>query len=129
MVSTTATTWTAVSDYLKPPVTSKKADALRKLITEAPRFIATIAPVHPARNVQMRSDPGPQAIRSDLFLSGEDTVAHRVEGLLPDAGSMLIGAKKKVGKSLFLINLARQIARGEPFLGRESSHLKDTYAL
>jgi hypothetical protein len=42
---------------------------------------------------------------------------------------MLIGAKKKVGKSLFLINLARQIARGEPFLGRESSHLKDTYAL
>lgn len=46
------------------------------------------------------------------------TIGHLVEGLIPLGGSMVLGAKKKVGKSVLLVNLARSIVRGEPFLGR-----------
>lgn len=41
-----------------------------------------------------------------------------VEGLITAGGSMLIGAKKKVGKSMLALNLARCVARGETIIGR-----------
>jgi hypothetical protein len=47
-------------------------------------------------------------------------VEHLVEGLLPASGSMVVGAKKKVGKSVLLANLTRSVARGAPFLTRAS---------
>ena len=58
---------------------------------------------------------------ADLTQAFDDDSAfleHLVEGLLPVSGSMVIGAKKKVGKSVLLANLTRSVARGEPFLGR-----------
>jgi hypothetical protein len=45
-------------------------------------------------------------------------VEHLVEGLIPYGGSLLLSAKKKVGKSVFFVNLAKAIATGGEFLGR-----------
>ena len=56
---------------------------------------------------------------TDAFDDDSAFVEHLVEGLLPASGSMVIGAKKKVGKSVLLVNLARSIVRGRAsFLGR-----------
>jgi AAA domain len=48
----------------------------------------------------------------------DQTIEHLVEGLVPAGGSMVVGAKKKVGKSVLLLNLARGVAHGGTFLGR-----------
>lgn len=53
------------------------------------------------------------------YLCSRGSVTHwLVEGLITLGGSMLVGAKKKVGKSILALNLARCVARGEAFLGR-----------
>lgn len=55
---------------------------------------------------------------TEAFDDDSAFVEHLVEGLLPASGSMVVGAKKKVGKSVLLVNLARSVVRGVPFLGR-----------
>lgn len=41
----------------------------------------------------------------------------RVEGLIPWSGSALVVAQRKTGKTTFLLNYARAMLTGEPFLG------------
>lgn len=59
-----------------------------------------------------------QAVTMAEAFDSDTAIAHLVEGLVPRGGSMVVGAKKKVGKSVLLMNLARAVARGETFLGR-----------
>ncbi|BBX86911.1 hypothetical protein MAUB_47840 [Mycolicibacterium aubagnense] len=40
-----------------------------------------------------------------------------IEGLLPSAGSMLVVAQRKAGKTTLMLNMARSLLTGEPFLG------------
>lgn len=55
------------------------------------------------------------------FLAQEESVRYVVDGLLPHGGSMLLGADKKVGKSVLFLNLALAVARGEPFIRRATT--------
>lgn len=43
-----------------------------------------------------------------------------VPGLLPGWGMTVLGAKRGVGKSFFLLQLASALAAGAPFLSRET---------
>ena len=54
----------------------------------------------------------------ELLAEPPESVSYLVEGLLPSGGISLWGAKPKVGKSVAVRNLARCVARGEPFLDR-----------
>jgi len=56
-----------------------------------------------------------------LLDSPEEKVRWIVEGMLPAGGTSLIVAKPKVGKSTLSRQLALAVARGEPFLGRDTS--------
>ena len=51
----------------------------------------------------------------------EEKVRWVAEGMLPAGGTSLIVAKPKVGKSTLSRQLALAVARGEPFLGRDTS--------
>jgi len=55
---------------------------------------------------------------ADALLEPPEKTAFLVDGMLPMGGLSLIGAKPKVGKSVFARNLLMSVARGEPFLGR-----------
>lgn len=54
----------------------------------------------------------------ELLSLPEEKQAWQVDGLLPAAGSSLVVAKPKVGKSISVQNLGLAVARGEPYLGR-----------
>jgi predicted ATP-dependent serine protease len=56
----------------------------------------------------------------ELLAEPEEAVEYLVEGLLPVGSTGLIVAKPKVGKSTFAANMAIAIARGEPFLSRQT---------
>jgi hypothetical protein len=57
-------------------------------------------------------------ILADLLAEPMEEAEWVVEGLLPTAGTSLITAKPKVGKTTLVRNLALAVSRGEPFLGR-----------
>ncbi len=57
----------------------------------------------------------------DLLDEPEEDIAWLVQGMLPSGGVSLLGAKPKVGKSTTARCLALAVARGEPFLGRETA--------
>jgi len=88
-------------------------------------FINTIRAAYKTRTPHLRPEPVKKTQRG-LFesislaeaFSEDQTIEHLVEGLVPAAGSMVVGAKKKVGKSVLLLNLARAVAHGGTFLGR-----------
>lgn len=54
----------------------------------------------------------------DLLAEPPEVTAFLVDGMLPNSGLSLWGAKPKVGKSVAVRNLAMSVSRGEPFLGR-----------
>jgi hypothetical protein len=56
-----------------------------------------------------------------LLKEPDEATAWIVEGLLPSGGFSLMVAKPKVGKSTLVRQLALAVARGEPFLGRETT--------
>jgi hypothetical protein len=55
----------------------------------------------------------------DLLSESEEPPKWLVDGMLPEAGTSLLVAKPKVGKSTLAQNLLLSVALGEPFLGRE----------
>lgn len=55
----------------------------------------------------------------DLLNEPEETTDWLIEGLLPSGGFSIITAKPKVGKSTLVKEMALNIAKGLPFLGRE----------
>jgi phage/plasmid primase-like uncharacterized protein len=57
----------------------------------------------------------------ELFEEPEESAQWLVEGLFPAAGFSVFAAKPKVGKSTLARQLALAVARGEPFLGRETT--------
>lgn len=55
---------------------------------------------------------------------------YRVEGLLPSGGTMLVSAQRKTGKTTLMLNLARSLLTGEPFLASfETRPVAGTVAL
>lgn len=60
----------------------------------------------------------PVAISTAALLETTAQIDYLIDGLLPVGGSMLLGAQKKVGKSVFELNLTLAVARGQQFLGR-----------
>lgn len=50
-----------------------------------------------------------------------------VNGLLPAGGTSLLSSKPRVGKSTFVRSMMLSVARGEPFLGRETSPVRVAY--
>ncbi|MBX6752744.1 MAG: AAA family ATPase [Thermorudis peleae] len=57
----------------------------------------------------------------DLLAEPEEQIDWLVQDMLPSGGISLLGAKPKVGKSTTARCLALAVARGEPFLGRETA--------
>jgi hypothetical protein len=57
----------------------------------------------------------------ELFEEPEESEQWLVEGLFPAAGFSVLAAKPKVGKSTLARQLALAVARGEPFLERETT--------
>jgi hypothetical protein len=53
----------------------------------------------------------------EIRLEPPDEAVFLVEGLLPRAGRLLVSGAPKVGKSIYVENLALSIASGKPFLG------------
>ena len=60
-------------------------------------------------------------ILTDLIREPEEIVSWLWHQTLPTAGLSLIAAKPKVGKSTLARNLALQVSRGGPFLGRPTN--------
>lgn len=58
---------------------------------------------------------------ADLLNEPDEEMSWVVDRMLPSGGLSMLAAKPKAGKSTLARNLALSIARGEPFLGRESS--------
>ncbi len=52
------------------------------------------------------------------LLAREPDPPMRIEGLLPAGGNMVVSAQNKTGKTTFVLNLARSLLHGEPFLGQ-----------
>lgn len=63
----------------------------------------------------------------DVFARGHERIEYRIGGLLPCGGSLLLGAQKKVGKSVLLLNAAVAVARGVRFLDRETTQTRVLY--
>ena len=54
---------------------------------------------------------------TELAARALDAQPWRVEGLMPTEGSTLVTAQRKTGKTTWVLNLARALVTGEPFLG------------
>lgn len=60
----------------------------------------------------------PPLVSLEAFLAVPDKpVTHRVRGLFPSGGRVVLSAPHKAGKTTFVGNLLRCLADGEPFLG------------
>ena len=91
------------------------------LIGESSRFPAFFSGVFKGRVRLPEAKAGtlgPAVVSGTQFLGAQSALPYLIDGLLPVGGSMLIAAAKKVGKSVTQLNLAKAVARGEPFLGR-----------
>ncbi|HPE35686.1 MAG TPA: AAA family ATPase, partial [Spirochaetales bacterium] len=55
------------------------------------------------------------------LLSRPPEPEYRVEGLIPWSGSTLLVAQRKTGKTTMVLNLAKALLGGEPFLGRQKT--------
>jgi hypothetical protein len=64
----------------------------------------------------------PEFVRASELLAQDDDhgVEYAVEGLLPLGGTAVLAGRPKGGKSTLALSLALAVARGEPFLGRET---------
>ncbi len=99
-----------VSDWLNSGGT---VEELKRLSREAPEWTASVS----------SDQVGGFVLTSltDLLNEAEESVAWIVEGMLPEGGVSVLVAKPKVGKSTLARQLAVAVARGEPFLGRETT--------
>jgi len=91
---------------------------LRQLVESAPRIL----PAPAADGIEERV----RAVRSaatfinvgELLDEVDEEVPQLVDGLIGRGSTVLVAAKPKVGKTSFLLNVALNVARGTPFLGR-----------
>jgi len=63
------------------------------------------------------------------ILGREPEPRPRVEGLIPWEASTLVSAQRKTGKTTLVLNLARALLTGEPFLGLETIPVDGNVAL
>jgi hypothetical protein len=63
----------------------------------------------------------PLTALNDLLNEEEEVLRWCVDGMIPSGGLAILAAKPKVGKSTLARQLALAVARGEPFLGRDTS--------
>ena len=83
----------------------------------AERFVQSI------RNSVEKNERGmPRSLEvqslSDVFQMQEEQIQWTVDGFLPSAGTSILAAKPKTGKTTLSRQLALAVARGEPFFGR-----------
>ena len=95
----------------KPPVGDQYGPGEEKALAGNSEGMCTGTRIHHDRTVTLR----------ELFEEPEESAQWLVEGLFPAAGFSVFAAKPKVGKSTLARQLALAVARGEPFLGRETT--------
>jgi putative DNA primase/helicase len=98
-----------VSDWFSVGGTREQ---LEKLANEAPEW--TTKALSDSNKFKL-------ALLADLMAEPEEIVSWLWDRSLPSGGLSLIAAKPKVGKSTLARNLALKVARGEPFLDRDTS--------
>ena len=69
-----------------------------------------------AQETQGRAASFDAGLLSD-YLRRPEQARYRIDGLLPAEGGMLVVAQRKTGKTTLMLNLARSLVTGEPFLG------------
>lgn len=62
--------------------------------------------------------PSVEPVSVAWILANEPEPIWRIENMLPAGGSLLVAAMRKTGKTTLLLNLARSMLTGHPFLGR-----------
>jgi hypothetical protein len=96
------------------------AEALRELAESAPAWEPKPPPTGAARKAPLPSGLVLTPLY-DLLREPEEAIPWLVDKMLPTGGLSLLGGKPKVGKSTLARNLALAVARGEPFLSRETA--------
>lgn len=92
---------------------------LRELAESTPPFLFSPFPLGSVKKKEKQDLKF--ILLSDLLAEPEDEGGDFiVNGLLPAGGSSILGAPPKSGKTTFVRTLAYRVARGEPFLGRET---------
>ena len=104
-----------VSDWLRQGGTV--AD-LADTVAATPLLDARFAPTGGSRHRANGGVGFALTILADLLAEPVEEAEWVVEGLLPTAGTSLITAKPKVGKTTLVRNLALAVSLGAPFLGR-----------
>lgn len=101
-----------VSDWLKAGHT---VDELLALVDKAPIIRPEdLSDAEDHRGLELTS-------LADLLQESDEELPWLVDTLLPSRGFSLLAGKPKAGKSTFARCLALVVARGEPFLGRETT--------
>ena len=103
-----------VSDWLAQP--GNHVGQLRELARACPEWSGNQE--HQPHRENRASGRFTFTALGDLLAEPEEATAYVVEGLLPTAGTSLLVAKPKVGKSVYGRNCALSVASGRPFFGR-----------
>lgn len=103
-----------------PPLADKDVRSIAKSSDGWP----IVAPIEP-REQEARpigDQHRPSFIRAGELLaeSDEDDLRFALDGLLLLGGTAILVGRPKGGKSTWAVNLALRVARGEPFMGRET---------
>ena len=115
-----------VSDWLDEGHT---VDELKALVLPAPPYSPVMhAPSErnhdnvPTRHEREATPRGFEFVTvAELLREPPESVEWVVDGLLPTGGVAVIGAKPKVGKTTLARCLALAVAKGQPFLGRQTT--------
>jgi hypothetical protein len=114
-----------VADWLDEGHTLAELDALAEAaprVEQSPTASETLTTSQLAGRASREQAMRPAFVRASELLAQDDDhgVEYAVEGLLPLGGTAVLAGRPKGGKSTLALSLALAVARGEPFLGRES---------
>lgn len=113
-----------LADHDAPPgvIDPERFDHDDRVRHEAARLRARLEAQDLVQAERTAADPVPafDAGFLDDVLARPEEPAHRVEGLIPSQAGTLIVGQRKLGKSTFILNLARTLIEGGDFLGRFS---------
>jgi hypothetical protein len=98
------------------PTIAKHWPELAELLSTL--FVVRITPRRAKSSTNGTSAGFTFTLLADMLAEPPEETAFLVDGMLPNAGLSLWGAKPKVGKSVAVRNLAMSISRGEVFLDR-----------
>jgi hypothetical protein len=114
-----------VADWLRDGHTLTELDTLVESaprVEQSPMAREKVTTSQIARRATREQAKRPAFVRASELLTEDDDhgLEYAVEGLLPLGGTAVLAGRPKGGKSTLALSLALAVARGEPFLGRES---------